>query len=153
MAEARRHPGSLVLLTRISRFVYRQATPEVLGMTALQFIALTNLRHREGLSQSDLAAALMVDANRTVLLLNEFEGRGWALRRRDPADRRRHIVEITPEGLSALEHAEDALETTESEVLSRLSAKERTQLRDLLDKALDGAVIPDDPTPRTDVSI
>jgi hypothetical protein len=61
---------------------------------------------------------------------------GYVERRRDPADRRRHIVEITPAGLTALEEAERRLETLEDEVLGNLSQGERVELHSLLSKAL-----------------
>ena len=41
----------------------------------------------------------MMDANNLVLLLNELEDAGLVRRVRDPADRRRHLVQITEEGL------------------------------------------------------
>jgi hypothetical protein len=70
--------------------------------------------------------------------LNDLEDAGHVLRRRDPSDRRRHIVEMTPKGARALAHAERKLETVEDEVLGNLNASERTTLRDLLAKALEG---------------
>jgi DNA-binding MarR family transcriptional regulator len=73
-----------------------------------------------------------------VLLLNELESRGFAYRRRDPADRRRHLVEITDEGVIALENAERGIEHAEDEVLASLSGREREELQDLLTKALAG---------------
>jgi DNA-binding MarR family transcriptional regulator len=134
----------MVLLTRISRFVYRRATPDVLGMRAKSFIALTHLRSRPGVSQKDLSDAIMIDANNTVLLLNDLEAEGWATRERDPADRRRHVVRATPAGLDALAQAEAALDRVEAEVLSHLTEEERATLRTLLDRALNGAVVPED---------
>jgi DNA-binding MarR family transcriptional regulator len=80
-----------------------------------------------------------LDPNNCVLLLNEMEAAGHIRRVRDPQDRRRHIVELTPAGKKALAHAERAMEDLEEEVLGPLSADERAQLRDLLDRALSGA--------------
>jgi DNA-binding MarR family transcriptional regulator len=81
---------------------------------------------------------LMLDPNNCVLLLNDLDEAGYVERRRDPADRRRHIVQITPEGLRALEQAEAKLEELEDEVLGNLDSAERQQLQALLVKALDG---------------
>ncbi len=69
--------------------------------------------------------------------MNELEAAGFALRRRDPEDRRRHLVEITPDGRVALEHAEDAIALVEGDVLGALSAPERVSLQRLLAKAID----------------
>ena len=52
-------------------------------------------------------------------------------------DRRRHLVEITPEGQVALEHGEDAIAVVEDQVLGSLSASERSSLQRLLAKAID----------------
>ena len=63
---------------------------------------------------------------------------GYVERRRDTSDRRRHIVEITRTGKRALERAERALESVEDDVLAALSTQERTTLRQLLVKAMEG---------------
>jgi DNA-binding MarR family transcriptional regulator len=129
-------PGSLVLLTRLSRLVYRRATEDVLGMRLKQYVALTYLQHMPGVGQRQLGDLLMLDANNCVLLLNDIEEAGWAERRRDPDDRRRHIVEITESGREALFNAERALDGLEDEVLGALSPDERETFRELLGRAL-----------------
>jgi DNA-binding MarR family transcriptional regulator len=129
-------PGSLVLLTRLSRLVYRRATEDVLGMRLKQYVALTYLQHMPGVGQRQLGDLLMLDANNCVLLLNDIEEAGWAERRRDPDDRRRHIVEITDSGREALFNAERALDGLEDEVLGALSPDERETLHDLLGRAM-----------------
>jgi DNA-binding MarR family transcriptional regulator len=129
--------GSVGLLTQLSRVIYRRATEEVIGMRLKQLIALDHLREETCLQQG-LGQMLMLDPNNCVLLLNDLDESGWVERRRDPADRRRHLVEITPAGRQALEEAEGKLESLEDEVLGNLSGEERVRLHDLLAKALDG---------------
>jgi DNA-binding MarR family transcriptional regulator len=126
------------LLTQLSRVVYRRATEDVLGIKLKQLIALEILARNEGCLQQELGATLMVDPNNCVLLLNELDDHGYVERKRDPEDRRRHIVAITPAGLKALKKAEAKLEALEGEVLANLDAAEREQLRDLLTRAMDG---------------
>ncbi len=130
--------GSIGLLTQLSRVVYRRATEEVIGMRLKQLIALDHLRDTDSCLQQGLGQMLMLDPNNCVLLLNDLDDAGYVERRRDPQDRRRHIVEITPAGLAALEEAERKLETLEDEVLGNLSQAERGQLHGLLTKALAG---------------
>jgi DNA-binding MarR family transcriptional regulator len=124
------------LLTRLSRDVYRRANEDVIGMRLKQFVALDYLRGQGGSSQQRLGETLHLDANSCVILLNDLEKDGYVERRRDPADRRRHLVAMTPAGRRALEHAEAKLETLEEEVIGNLSAKERATLHELLSKAL-----------------
>ncbi len=144
--------GSSVLLTRLARAVYRRSTEAVLGMRLKQFVALDYLREHGSLAQQALAEALHLDANNLVLLLNELEAGGLAVRRRDPGDRRRHLVEITGAGRRALERAERGMESVEDEVLAGLSPRERRQLRELLRRALAGSGqgAPEPPVPERD---
>jgi len=135
-------PGALVLLTNLSRRIYRRATEDVLGMRLKQYVALNHLHHFPGVTQRQLGDALLLDPNNLVLLLNDIEAAGWAERRRDPEDRRRHVVEITAAGRQALRRAERALDGLEGDVLDSLSPDERTTLRELLAKALAGAPAP-----------
>jgi DNA-binding MarR family transcriptional regulator len=130
--------GSMVLLTRLSRLVYRHATEEALGMRLKQFAGLSTLRDQGSMPQQALGEQMHVDPNNLVLLLNDAEANGWVERRRDPTDRRRHIVMLTEPGLKALAHAEEAIEDVEDQVLGPLSAEERQTLRRLLQKAVQG---------------
>jgi DNA-binding MarR family transcriptional regulator len=100
-------------------------------------VALLYLRESTRATQQKVAQTLMLDANNCVILLNGLEENGLIERTRDPDDRRRHIVAITPKGHKALEKAERELETVEDDVLGNLSHDERSQLHDLLAKALE----------------
>ncbi|HEY2477404.1 MAG TPA: MarR family winged helix-turn-helix transcriptional regulator [Solirubrobacterales bacterium] len=130
--------GTMGLLSQLNRVAYRRATEDVLGIKLKQLIALEILARNEGCLQQELGASLMVDPNNCVLLLNELDDHGFVERRRDPRDRRRHIVAITPTGAKALKKAQTKLEELEGEVLSNLDTSERERLRDLLARAMDG---------------
>jgi DNA-binding MarR family transcriptional regulator len=140
-----RTPGVTVLLTQLSRVVYRRTPEELLGMRMKEFAMLAHLREHSPIPQQELSEMLCIDANNLVLLLNELESKEFAFRRRDPTDRRRHLVEITDEGLRAFENAEKGIESVEEDVLALLSAQERVELQVLLSKALQA--IPPTPTP------
>ena len=131
--------GSMVLLTRLAKQVYRRSSEELLGIHMRLVMALSYLRDHDGAPQQELAEALCMDANNVVLLLNELEELGHVTRRRDPSDRRRHLVDLTDTGRSALISAERAQETIEDEVLGALDAGERATLWRLLTRALHGA--------------
>jgi DNA-binding MarR family transcriptional regulator len=130
--------GLIALVTQISKALHRRTTEELLGMRLKQFMTLGYIRDRGSVSQQELEVGLLLDANAVVLLLNELEGAGLSVRRRDPHDRRRHLVEITESGRAAVERAEKARETLEEEILAELSPEERATLRRLLRRALEG---------------
>lgn len=130
--------GTIGLLTRLAKLVHKRSTEEVLGMRLRQYQLLYALNESAPMRQQDLCERLWLDPNNCVLLLNEVEALGWAERRRDPEDRRRHVVDITPEGRRAFERAQEAQAGLEGEVLGALSTEERATLHRLLAKALDG---------------
>ena len=138
-AERACDPGSMILLTRLAKQVYRRSDEKLLGMHLRLLMALSYVRDHDGCQQQELADVLCMDANNVVLLLNELEGLRYIERLRDPLDRRRHLVELTKQGHHALTRAERAQETIEDEVLQALDAQERATLWQLLTRALYGA--------------
>ena len=130
-------PGVTVRLTQLTKLIYRRTSEELLGMRVKEFTTLAVLREHSPIPQQELGELLCVDANNLVLLLNDLEAREFAFRRRDPADRRRHLVEITDEGLRAFDTAEKGIESVEDDVLASLTSQERVELQALLAKALD----------------
>jgi len=130
--------GLIALLIQINKALHRRTSEDLLGMRLKSFLLLGYVRDRGAVSQQELEAGLLMDANSVVLLLNETEAAGFSVRRRDPADRRRHMVELTAAGLAAVERAEKAREGIEDEVLADLSPEERATLRKLLRRVLDG---------------
>ena len=59
-------------------------------------------------SQQALIDSIGVDPSKLVGMLNDLEAEGLIVRRRDPDDRRRHIVEVSKEGRARLGAAERA---------------------------------------------
>jgi DNA-binding MarR family transcriptional regulator len=121
----------------LSRRVYANATPELLGMNLKQVSMLAALRQQGALPQTDLTGMMKMTQNTVVAWLNELEELGYVARVRDPDDRRKHNVAITETGVIALDRADEQLRKLEDEALTGLSADERGQLRRLLAKALD----------------
>ena len=134
-------PALIIQLSRLSKLMYRRAVEETLGMRLKHYVALANLSDHVGVSQQEMSSMLCVDANNLVILLNELEAAGLALRRRDPNDRRRHLVDITPQGRQSLEKAERSIAEIEDQMLSGLSTEERTSLHRMLAKAIESATV------------
>jgi DNA-binding MarR family transcriptional regulator len=132
-------PGSVVMLMRLATAIKKRSTEELLGVKLRQLMLLSYLRYGAPALQQQLCEALWLDPNNCVLLLNEMEDMGYVERRRDPTDRRRHVVELTNEGRKALERAERAQESIGDEMFAALSEDERATLRSLLSRALEPA--------------
>jgi DNA-binding MarR family transcriptional regulator len=140
--EERSEPGLVSVMTQLSKALHRRSTEELLGMRLKPYMALGYIRDHPGATQQELESALFIDANSVVLMLNELEAAQFSIRRRDPQDRRRHIVEITAAGRQAIEKADTARESLEDEVLAPLSPEERATLQSLLRRVLAGLLQP-----------
>ena len=127
-------------LARVGRRAF-ETTLEPGGLRPRHLIALKLLSERGPASQQALADSLSLDPSNVVGLLNELEERGLITRRRESADRRRHIVELSPRGKKELCSAYDRLRRIDDDLLSPLSARERATLYDLLVRAV-GAKTP-----------
>ena len=130
-----------LLLARVGRITERRFADELkaTGMKPAHVGILINLRELGPLSQQALGELLHIDPSNLVAFLNSLEEEGLATRRRDPTDRRRHIVEISERGLERIEQAEGPVERIEDELLARLSPDEREELRVLLGRILEAA--------------
>lgn len=131
---------SLALVNHLAR-VARRGSEEALaplGLRPIHLVALTLLRDHGSSTQQALAEALRIDASNLVGVLNDLERDELLVRRRDPADRRRHIVELSAKGSARLECAERALSVVQDEVLAALDDDERGALHALLLRAAGG---------------
>jgi DNA-binding MarR family transcriptional regulator len=119
-----------LLLMRLARASGRRlaGSLESLGMSGQEFAALHLLHDSGPLSQQQLSQGLRIHPSNLVGLLDALEDEGLIGRTRDPADRRRHIVGLTPAGLRRLAAAQKAAIDVERELLEPLSPAERGEL-------------------------
>ena len=105
-----------------------------LGMRAPEFVVLRHLYEVGPISQQELGRALRIHASNLVALIDELESGGALIRRRDPDDRRRYLLELTDDGLRRLAEAESAVQASDAEMLAPLTKAERDRLRAYLIK-------------------
>jgi DNA-binding MarR family transcriptional regulator len=129
---ARRWPTLLMIkLGRITMHRFTEAL-EPYGIRPRDVAALIELRDHGELTQQSLCGRLHLDPTNLVAILNELEARGYATRRRDPEDRRRHLVEVSKKGIAVIEKVSEAMDGVEDELLGGLDPAERTGVEQLL---------------------
>ena len=120
-----------------SRKLFAEAL-EPLGLRPNHVAVLQYLHACEGASQREVVDGLWIDASTLVALLDEFEERGLAERRRNPLDRRAYAVHLTPAGREALDEARALSHEVERRLLAPLPAADRKRLHGLLARVAGG---------------
>jgi DNA-binding MarR family transcriptional regulator len=105
--------------------------------------ALRIARPHHRLSPTRLAKGLMLSSAGVTSRIDRLERRGLVRRLPDPDDRRGVIVELTDEGVAAVDAAVAAVATSDRQLVERLDSQEISQLEGLLRKLLAGLEIPD----------
>jgi DNA-binding MarR family transcriptional regulator len=125
-----------LLAVRLARVAgYRVGkTLTALGMRTHEFAVLHHLHEAGPISQQDLGQALRINPSNLVALLDALQDDELIVRARDPDDRRRHLVGLTPAGLERLKRARMAAERAEHDLLGPLSAAERREFVGMLER-------------------
>jgi len=97
-----------------------------------QFQILYLLADRGPTGQRELGETMAIDHSILVTMLNPLEADGLIRRERDAADRRRHVVTVTPAGKRRLTSAARAQREAEDALFAGLTEQQRDQLRQLL---------------------
>src|SRR4051794_3327325 len=115
------------LFARISRRLVAAEKPllERHGLTMWGYIALSRVAAAPASTQLALARDIGYDKTRLIALLDALEGDGLIERGPDPADRRAHVVRITPKGVARHAAVVAEIRAMEDEVLSALGAGQR----------------------------
>jgi DNA-binding MarR family transcriptional regulator len=83
-------------------------------------------------TQATIADALALDPSRLVALLDSLEERHLIARQRDPHDRRRHVVSITPAGKRQLQRLRAIAKQLEDEFFAPLDPEEHATFHQML---------------------
>jgi MarR family transcriptional regulator, lower aerobic nicotinate degradation pathway regulator len=126
--------SSTFLLKRLGFAAKEQAMDayEETGLHPYHYAILLALDEGSRETQGSIADALGYDRGQLVGLLDELEEHGLVERRRDPKDRRRHLVRMTADGTRTLRRLRALTRRIEDEFLEPLSEQERADLHELL---------------------
>jgi DNA-binding MarR family transcriptional regulator len=108
------------------------AAYEATGLAPYHHAVLAVLDEGSPETQGSIADLLGYDRGQLVGFLDELEERQLIERRRDPNDRRRHLVQLTPEGKRTLTELRALSRRLENEFLEPLDESERATLHALL---------------------
>ena len=100
--------------------------------TPTQFFALARLRERGRLSQNRLGRLTAMDPATIQGVTRRLFDRGYIARTPDTNDRRRMVLELTPEGTSVAERLLNGIDTVNGQILAPLGPEEQEQFRSLL---------------------
>jgi DNA-binding MarR family transcriptional regulator len=100
-----------------------------LGMTALQYTALTVLERHPDLTSAQLARHSFVTAQTMTDMVTALRERGLVERHRDAADRRRLVLALTARGRALLRRHHAKVAALEDRMLAGLSATRAAELR------------------------
>jgi DNA-binding MarR family transcriptional regulator len=108
------------------------AAYEAAGVHPYHYAILALLDESRRDTQGAIADALGYDRGQLVGLLDEMEESGLVERRRDPDDRRRQIVQMTPLGKKTLGKLRTVTRRLDDEFLAPLDDEQRRELEKLL---------------------
>ena len=127
------------LLTQVAMHADRLANQGLARADARKwhYAVLAALQEFGPASQAALSRRTGIYRSDLVAVINELAGRGLIERAPDPADRRRNVITMTPQGRRYLRQLDQLVATIQDDLLAPLSQPERDQLVRLLARLLD----------------
>ncbi len=128
------------LLAKLGMAIKGQALDEFeqAGFGMYEYSVLALLGEGDCSAQATIAQLLGLDSSQLVGVLDGLEEQGLIQRRRDPNDRRRHAVSLTPDGKRQLIRLRAIGKRIEDTVLEPLDEKSRSTLQESLERIASG---------------
>jgi DNA-binding MarR family transcriptional regulator len=102
---------------------------EPLGISPLEWAALSCVDEQREHSQREMAELLGIDRTKMVALIDELERKGCVERRVQPVDRRKNIVTLTDTGRQISQRGGRLIDDCERRFLAVLNDSDARQLR------------------------
>jgi MarR family transcriptional regulator, lower aerobic nicotinate degradation pathway regulator len=127
------------LLTQTAMHADRLATQGLARADARKwhYAVLASLQEFGPASQAALSRRTGIYRSDLVGVINQLAGRGLIQRAPDPADRRRNVITMTPQGRRYLRRLDQLVAAIQDDLLAPLTQPERDQLVRLLTRLLD----------------
>src|SRR5277367_4068493 len=108
------------------------------GLNTAQFAALFALKREPGLSNADLARRAFVTPQTMIRIVEGLESRGLIVRAPHPTHGRVLETSLSPSGKKLVAASSQSVIDVEARMLRLLSARERSQLFELLTRCVEG---------------
>ncbi len=131
-----------IRLRRAYQSLHRRANAELrrqFDVTADQFVVLSLLAERDGVSQQEICSRCYSDPSTLGALVRLMEGRGWVRRETDPRDGRARQVYLTEAGRKLQQQLWAAADDSFHRALWAVprNAEEERMLFDVLDRVVE----------------
>lgn len=104
------------------------------SLTSPQYAVLLALTQHEDVDQRSVSEWVALDKSTGGDVIGRLVGRGLIRRRRDDQDRRRNLLELTPDGQRTLDELTPKVVDFSRYLVGRLTPEERTTLNQILTK-------------------
>ena len=128
--------GFLMAKSHLSFLRQAEAKINTPGITGRHYGCLTLIADEGPMTQQRLGERMGVDRTTVVSIVDALERQGFVERRRNPDDRRAYALQVTAKGAQWQERVTELVLETEAEFLAPLSADERKQLVEMLQRVL-----------------
>ena len=103
-------------------------------LTLKEFSILLRIRFQEVATQHDLVKLFKVGGAYIAKLLRKFEDKNYIVRKEDPENRRKKLLEMTDEGIKKTDEIIEVIQNWEEKVTSSISENEIKTLKEILFK-------------------
>lgn len=107
-------------------------------ITPVQFAILNALLDSPGIDQVNLAKRVAFDPATSGSVIGRLEAKAWVVRQADPADKRRKLLVVTPQGIQAMARIQADVARVQDQILSPLSQEDQQRFVALLSQLVQG---------------
>jgi DNA-binding MarR family transcriptional regulator len=129
--------GKLLKRSELTLLRAKSAAVKTAGLTLPQYVALTELAQRPGITGAELARACLVSPQAMMVVLKATEEQGLVERTQHPLHQTVFEIHLTSVGREALSSARKRAEPIEQRIAKALSREEVETLRGLLQRCIE----------------
>lgn len=126
----------LVHVSLRARHDFSRIAEKKYGLTCLQLYTFCLLDPSAPAAMNSISCQLLCDASNVTGIVDRLVAQGYIARQDDPNDRRVKVIVLTKKGIALREQIMADIAQMEPQEMSGLSAAERKQMRQLLEKVI-----------------